>query len=195
MAGVGSTSAHNIGMDFLDVKREILDELKQVDRKAQEKYQKNQRRRQHQLSHKDIQVQNGHMIENTDNSQDNSKIAIIQDNSVQELRLENFINNLSNQKSKNGELNADIRSCSQTLAKMRSKSSSPLIHKLEKDLSRNEVMKNEKYQNGALINIEYRQPAMQTSATVQRLAPQRNLAAVNPTHAVHLKSQLQKFIK
>lgn len=34
LAGVGSSSAHNIGMDFLDVKREILDELRQVDRKA-----------------------------------------------------------------------------------------------------------------------------------------------------------------
>ena len=52
-------SAHNIGMDFLDVKKEILDELKQVDRKVQEKYAKSQRRRQHQLSHKGLLGQAG----------------------------------------------------------------------------------------------------------------------------------------
>lgn len=61
LAGVGASSAHNIGMDFLDVKKEILDELKQVDRKAQEKYAKTQRRRKHQLSHKDIMVENGRL--------------------------------------------------------------------------------------------------------------------------------------
>lgn len=70
LAGVGSSSAHNIGMDFLDVKREILDELRQVDRKAQEKYAKTQRRRQHQLSHKDIQVVDGRMAGQAESQMD-----------------------------------------------------------------------------------------------------------------------------
>lgn len=126
MVGAAGTSAHNIGMDFLDVKREILDELKQVDRKVQEKYAKNQRRRQHQLSHKGLMGQAG------EPDREHKSLAIIQDSSVQELRLERFINNLSHQRSRH-ELNADIGACSQTLAKMRSKSSSPVIRKRGKE--------------------------------------------------------------
>lgn len=80
MAGVGGTSAHNIGMDFLDVKKEILDELKQVDRKAQERYAKTQRR-QHQLSHKDIQINDGRLAEQMAQL-DFQRTAMIQDSSV-----------------------------------------------------------------------------------------------------------------
>lgn len=59
LAGVGASSTHDIGMDFLDVKKEILGELKKVDRRAQEQYAKSQRRWQHQLSQKDIKIDGG----------------------------------------------------------------------------------------------------------------------------------------
>ena len=68
-------------MDFLDVKKEILDELKQVDRKAQEKYAKSQRR-QHQLSHKDIHINDGHMAGQVEAQMDFQRTAMIQDSSV-----------------------------------------------------------------------------------------------------------------
>jgi hypothetical protein len=38
---------HQLGLDFLDVKKEISDELKEADRRAVETYLKNQRRKTH----------------------------------------------------------------------------------------------------------------------------------------------------
>lgn len=45
---------NKLGMDFLFVKKDIQDELKQIDRKLKEKFELNQRRKNHQSSLKDI---------------------------------------------------------------------------------------------------------------------------------------------
>jgi hypothetical protein len=38
-------AGHTLGLDFLDVKKEIKNELRQVDKKAIQKYAKNQRKK------------------------------------------------------------------------------------------------------------------------------------------------------
>ena len=65
---LGASQTHKLGLDYLDVKKEIIQELKQVDKKGMEKLNKKK---------------------NKDNT-----MVIFQDNSVQDLRIENFIINL-----------------------------------------------------------------------------------------------------
>ncbi len=43
-------------MDFLYIKKDIIDELKQIDKKVKEKFEFNQRRKNHQSSLKDINL-------------------------------------------------------------------------------------------------------------------------------------------
>jgi hypothetical protein len=64
----------------LDVKREIKNELKQIDKKAIEKFAKNQRKK------SEMQQQNGY---------GNKTMVIIQDSSVQDLRVQSLMGNLN----------------------------------------------------------------------------------------------------
>ena len=43
-------------MDFLYIKKDIIDELKQIDKKVKEKFEYNQRRKNHQSSLKDLNL-------------------------------------------------------------------------------------------------------------------------------------------
>jgi len=88
-------TTHKLGLDFLDVKKEIRQELKQVDKKTQERYLK---RKKTEMTDKD------------------NTMVIFQDSSIQDLRIDQFLNNLQNEN--NGQIN-----------KLRSKSSSPQIRR------------------------------------------------------------------
>ena len=102
-----------MGLDYLDVKKEIINELKKVDKQGMEKLNKKK---------------------NKDNT-----MVIFQDNSVQDLRVENFINNLQRQLSLN---------------KLRSKSSSPQIRKQdERSRSREKENQNILYNKNKDMNI------------------------------------------
>ena len=109
---LGASQTHKLGLDYLDVKKEIIQELKQVDKKGMEKLNKKK---------------------NKDNT-----MVIFQDNSVQDLRIENFINNLQRQLSIN---------------KLRSKSSSPQIRKEERSRSREKDNQNIIYNKNKEVNI------------------------------------------
>ena len=115
---------------------------------------------------------------------------------MQNLRLhEGPIEQLNDRPSSNEPTNADIKSCSQTFAKLRSKSSSPVIQRLENESKKNSRNVQQRLADAPPAAGTQKQPQLQASATAQRLHPQKTLCAVNPQHAVYLKSQLQKFIK